>query len=68
MSIPDYTDVYRNIRYVIKFFKHENGITTEIHIQDLPVIKDSDRLYQSRDSAVISTVNVAEAMISKSLA
>lgn len=63
MPHSNYTDVYKGVRYEIKFFKFENGFTAEIHITDLPVIKDSDSLWATRDSAVISTVNEAHRII-----
>lgn len=65
MLHSSYVDVYRGVRYEIKFFSLEKGFTAEIHLNGSCVYEDSESLWRRRDAAVISMVNEAHRIIEK---
>ncbi|TDV60139.1 hypothetical protein [Pseudomonas sp. LP_7_YM] len=63
MLHSSFQDRYKDVSYKITFYNHQGGWTTELHIEGLPRIRDSDHFWTSKEDAHEAARKVAEDMI-----
>lgn len=58
-----FEDRHNGVYFKILFFKYPNGYTTEVHVDGLPVRKDDDNCWPSKDDAREAGIKVAHKLI-----
>lgn len=59
------SDRYKGVFFKITFYKFPNGWITDLEIEGLPTVEDSDSLWSTRDEAKTETVRLAHDLIDK---
>lgn len=63
MKHSQFEDRYDGRRFVVTFYKHENGFTADLAIEGLPLIQDDDNCWKDREDAMVAMTNLAHNMI-----
>lgn len=56
-------DRYKGRYFKVMFFGYQNGYTTEVHVEGLPVRKDKDKLWKSKEEAQLAGEALAHKLI-----
>ncbi|WP_139137845.1 MULTISPECIES: hypothetical protein [unclassified Pseudomonas] len=58
-------DSHNGVAFTIRFFKYPNGYMTEVHVDGLPVRKDDDNCWKTKEEAHQASVELAHKLIEK---
>lgn len=56
-------DIHKGVKFKISFLKYPNGYTIEVHVQGMPVRKDDDNCWKTRDEARQAGIELAHQII-----
>jgi hypothetical protein len=56
-------DIHKGVKFKISFFKYPNGYTIEVRVDGLPVRKDDDNCWKTKDEARQAGIDLAHQLI-----
>lgn len=58
-----FEDRHNGVYFKVLFFKWPNGYMTEVHVEGLPVRKDDDNCWRTKEEAQQASVQLAHKLI-----